>query len=122
MRWAERLGCQRYYSDSGDEAAKAAALAGWIAGRPSVVMVATSAFALGIDYAHMRLVVHLGPPRSAIDFAQEAGRLGRDGDGGISLTYLPRGLQTRRRNLPLLKRMRPQPFESRRQPISQRLC
>lgn len=87
---AERLGCQRYYSDSGDEAAKAAALNGWIMRRPSVVMVVTSAFGLGIDYAHVRLVVHLGPSRSAIDFAQEAGRLGRDGDRGISLTYLPR--------------------------------
>ncbi len=87
---AKRLGCQHYYSDSGDEAVKAAALAGWIAGRPSVVMMAMSTFGLGINYAHMRLVVHLGPPRSAIDFTQEAGRLGWDRDGGIFLTYLPR--------------------------------
>jgi len=73
---AEQLRCQRYYLDFGDEAAKVAALAGWMAGRPLVVMVATSVFGLGINYIQMQLIMHLGPLRSVINLAQEAGRLG----------------------------------------------
>ena len=54
------------------------------------MIVATGAFGPGINHAHVRAVFHIGAPISAIDFAQEAGRAGRDDEGGISCIFLPK--------------------------------
>lgn len=85
---SQRLTCPVYYSDSGSTEEKEEVLQRWRQGTSKVV-VATSAFGMGVDYPCVRAVIHMGPPRDMISFAQEVGRLGRDGRGGTSRIVLP---------------------------------
>ncbi|KAH7881980.1 P-loop containing nucleoside triphosphate hydrolase protein, partial [Phlebopus sp. FC_14] len=50
----------------------------WRAGR-SAVMICTSAFSTGNDYAHVRLIIHYKAPLEMIELLQGQGRAGRDG-------------------------------------------
>jgi superfamily II DNA helicase RecQ len=76
-----------YHSTSGSAEEKAVILQRWQDGEPAY-LVATSAFGLGIDHPAVRQVIHVGVPRSMIDFAQEVGRLGRAGGGGYSVVLV----------------------------------
>lgn len=51
------------------------------------LIIATSAFGMGIDRDDVRMIVHYGPPADMIEYAQQIGRAGRDGLAAYCLTF-----------------------------------
>jgi hypothetical protein len=88
-RLQERLvdeGCKRVDAMTGDSSPdeRARLIDRWRA-REIDIVVATSAFGLGMDQQDTRSVIHLCIPETIDRFYQEVGRGGRDGNASVSL-------------------------------------
>lgn len=93
-RVAELLDCPFYHSEVGSTQEKEARLSGWTNGDSgSPFLACTTAAGAGVDYPHVRWVVHIGEPYGLIDFSQESGRGGRDGEVAGSVVFLCRDPQ-----------------------------
>lgn len=78
-----------FYADMSDKE-KAQVLKDFLSKTPPIV-VATSAFGLGIDKPNVRLVVHMSMPLSIEDYWQKTGRAGRDGKKSHSYVFWHHG-------------------------------
>ncbi|KAK3617752.1 hypothetical protein LTR22_026629 [Elasticomyces elasticus] len=74
---AQVLGCSVFHAKVGSEEEKGRVGRRFTSGDERVI-TATNAFGLGIDAPTIRVVIHVGIPRSMKQYAQESGRAGRD--------------------------------------------
>ena len=77
-----------YFREVGDHEHKRWLLDRLISGHEQV-FTATNALGIEIDRASIRVVIHVGVPRSMASFAQESGRAGRDGLPSESIIMWP---------------------------------
>ena len=92
---AAGIASARFYH-AGLDADERRAIERWFMESADGVLVATSAYGMGVDKGDIRTAVHLDPPPSMEAYLQEAGRAGRDGRPAAAL-LLHAGEAERRR-------------------------
>ena len=84
------IGASPYHAGMSNEE-RTSCQAKWLANEPGYdIIVATTAFGMGIDKENVRLVVHWNIPKTFEGYYQEAGRAGRDGKASLCLLIYSR--------------------------------
>ena len=86
---AEGIAATAYHAGMSDEDREAAQHA--FVHDDALVLVATTAFGMGIDKSNVRFVINCGLPLSLEEYYQEAGRAGRDGEPAACYLLWSRG-------------------------------
>lgn len=84
---AQMLGCAAYYSDQDHKLG----ILDQFRRTAHRVIAATSALGMGVDIPDIRCIIHIGFPRSLLDYAQESGRAGRDQLPSEAIIIQPEG-------------------------------
>jgi superfamily II DNA or RNA helicase len=82
---SQMIGCEAYFKDQIDRTG----VLERFRQTPSAVIAATSALGMGVDIPDIRSIIHIGRPRTLLEYAQESGRAGRDGEASEAVMIIP---------------------------------
>ncbi|GES66460.1 DEAD/DEAH box helicase [Aspergillus terreus] len=82
---AEQIGCEAYTSQAIN---RSRILARFVNGQRPII-TATSALSIGVDILDIRLIIYVDTPRTLLDYAQESGWAGRDGQTSVAIADTP---------------------------------